>query len=94
MPQNHALFKGKLQVQWSLLGIEDSLSFSPAQTEKGKPLPLRKIFSYFLLFKKEKKKSFLRFWYHCFGFFLSVCQRILPGTWILISQIYNEANEA
>lgn len=28
MPQNHALFKGKLQVRWSLLGIEERLFFS------------------------------------------------------------------
>ena len=63
MPQNHVLFKGKLQLQWSLWGIEDfffsPLSlffFPPAPTEKGKPLALR-IFFYF--YCGRKSSSFL-----------------------------------
>lgn len=61
MPQNHVLFKGKLQLQWSLWGIEDFFFFfplslfflPPAQPEKGKPLAVRRIFFYFLLLWKE-----------------------------------------
>lgn len=81
MPQNHVLFKGKLQLQWSLWGIEDFFFFSPSLSFFSPQLNLRReslLLSeeYFSTFFYCGRKSFFLFGHHCsVSFFPSVFQR-------------------